>query len=189
MKCNLFGAALALALAAPVAHAQVSSPIKFGVAGGLTIPAGSLKDDVANNGLGLSSGYNLQGMLGVQAPMVPFGLRIDAMYNKMSNGDINVDYSNWAGTANAIVNLGMAPMVSPYLIGGVGLYNQKLSGGGASESKTSFGLNGGAGLRFSLSGFSTFAEARYHYVNSKGDKNGISWDNTSFVPISFGIMF
>ena len=185
MKRSLFAAvAFATTLAIPaVAHAQMASPIKFGISAGLSLPTGDDKDVV-------SSGYNINGHLGFQPPLLPVGLRVDVLYNKFGekNND-GVDLSILGGTVNGVFNLGMAPMVSPYLIGGVGLYNQKLSGGGASESKTSFGLNGGAGLRFSLSGFSTFAEARYHYVNSKGDKNGIAWDNTSFVPISFGIMF
>ena len=189
MKRNILGAALALALVAPVAAAQSASPIKFGVSGGLTMPLGSLADDVADEGLELSSGFNVSGMLGFQAPMVPFGLRADVGYNSMKNSDIDLDYSNFNGTLNGIFNLGMAPGMSPYVIAGVGIYNQKLSAGDFDESKTSFGLNGGAGLRFNLSGFSTFVEARYHYVMSDGEKNGVQWDNASFVPISFGIMF
>ena len=42
-------------------------------------------------------------------------------------------------------------------------------------------------MKFNLSGFSTFAEARYHYVMSKDSKTGA--ENTKFIPISFGIMF
>jgi opacity protein-like surface antigen len=183
MKRNLLGAILALALVAPIAGAQSLNPIKFGVAGGITLPQGDLGDD--EEGAGMGSGYNVQGMIGFQAPMVPVGLRVDVMYNSMKN-DADVDYSNFSGTLNGIFNLGMAPMVSPYLIGGVGMYNQKFDVEGV-DSKTSFGLNGGVGVRFSLSGFSTFAEARYHHVMSEDDEEG--WSNAQFVPISFGIMF
>ena len=185
MKRNLLGAILALALVAPVAGAQSLNPIKFGVAGGITLPQGDLGDD--EEGAGMGSGYNLQGMIGFQAPMVPVGLRVDVMYNSLKNDDADVDYTNFSGTLNGIFNLGMAPMVSPYLIGGVGMYNQKFAAGDEDISKTSFGLNGGVGVRFSLSDFSTFAEARYHHVMSEDEEEG--WGNAQFVPISFGIMF
>ena len=187
MKRTLFAAAaFAATLAIPaVAHAQMSSPIKFGVSAGATIP-------MSQNHLsdGVSTGYNLNGHLGFQAPMVPVGLRADVGYNKLGEKNSSgVDMSIFNGNLNAVINLGMAPVVSPYLIGGVGFYNTKFSGtnGGGSVSKTSVGFNGGLGLRFGLSGFSTFAEARYHYVSAKDATKG--FENYSVVPISFGIMF
>ena len=52
----------------------------------------------------------------------------------------------------------------------------------ASRSQTKFGLNAGAGLRFQLTGFSTFIEARWHTAFTGGE-------HTQFVPISVGITF
>ena len=183
MKRSLIGAAVALACicGATTASAQSVSPIRFGVAGGLTLPQGDDADFV-------SAGYHILGTLGFQAPMVPAGLRVDLAYNKMGEkDDSGLDYTVLSGTLNGMFNLGMAPTVSPYLIGGLGFYNQKIEAGGEDESETNLGLNGGIGLRFGLSGFSTFAEARYHYIFSKDDETGA--DNSSIIPISFGIMF
>ena len=185
MKRTLVAAvAFAATLTIPaVAHAQMASPIKFGVSAGLSLPTGDDKDVV-------SSGYNVNGHLGFQAPLLPVGLRADVMYNKFGekNND-GVDLSILGGSLNGIINLGMAPMVSPYIIGGVGVYRSKASVKGfGSDSKTDFGINGGAGLRFGLSGFSTFAEARYHYVFTK-DSNVQGSTNSAIIPISFGIMF
>lgn len=54
--------------------------------------------------------------------------------------------------------------------------------GQAENTQTKFGLNGGAGLRFQLTGFSTFIEARYHTIFTEGE-------NAQIVPISVGITF
>jgi len=59
---------------------------------------------------------------------------------------------------------------------------QLIGSGDASNSQTKFGLNAGAGLRFQLTGFSTFIEARWHTIFTKGS-------NAQMVPISVGITF
>ena len=188
MKRSLIGAAVALACICSASTASAQSvnpnPIKLGIAGGLSMPQGDLGDFV-------SAGYNLTGVLGFQAPMVPVGLRFDLGYNGFGEkDDSGVKLNVLSGTLNGVFNLGMAPTVSPYLIGGVGFYRAKADVDGADEgdATTDLGLNGGLGLRFNLSGFSTFAEARYHMVMSKDDDvEGDS--NDSFIPITFGIMF
>jgi opacity protein-like surface antigen len=188
MKRSLIGAAVALACicSASVASAQSVSPIRFGIAGGLSIPQGDDADFVG-------TGYNITGTLGFQAPMVPVGLRFDLGYNGFGEKDDSGITANViSGTLNGIFNLSAAPAMSPYLIGGVGMYRYKVEIdtplGDGEDSATDIGLNGGIGLRFGLSGFSTFAEARYHYVMNKDDDvEGDS--NSSFIPITFGIMF
>ncbi len=81
-------------------------------------------------------------------------------------------------------------VIRPYLIGGAGIYNERLSAtatdqngtssGSASESK--FGFNLGGGVTIPLSGFDTFIEARYHRVTGQDG-------TTAFVPITVGVMF
>ena len=187
MKRSLIGAAIALACvcSASTASAQSVNPIKFGVAGGLSMPQGDLGD-------GVSMGYNITGLLGFQAPMVPFGLRLDVGYNGFGEKDDSGIKANiLSATVNGMFNLSMAPMVSPYIIGGVGMYRGKLDfdeefddlpGFEEPDAETDFGVNGGIGIRFGLSGFSTFAEARYNHIMSEGE-------STSYIPITFGIMF
>lgn len=54
--------------------------------------------------------------------------------------------------------------------------------GNDSNSQTKFGLNGGAGFRFQLTGFSTFIEARWHTIFTEGS-------NAQMIPISVGFTF
>jgi hypothetical protein len=76
---------------------------------------------------------------------------------------------------------------APYLIAGLGAYNRRLNFDpfGTTDDKTVVGINGGGGLRFPLSGISTFVEARYHIM--LGNSNDGS--NYQFIPITFGIVF
>jgi hypothetical protein len=160
-------AVAAILFIAPSLHAQAS----FSVAAGASVPIGSTSD-------AMNVGYNVTAALGIKPPVAPIGLRLDGMYNSMEfkggggNGRIA------AGTANVTLGGPMIPL--GYLIGGVGMYNMSASGGGSSS--TDFGFNVGVGLKFPLTGFSTFAEARLHYVNTDVEK-------TKFVPITFGITF
>jgi Outer membrane protein beta-barrel domain len=162
-----------------VARAQASGgtpSVGFGVLGGASIPTGDF-------GNFAGTGWHAGALLDITNSDWPIGFRIDGVYHKFGNkseGNPNMI----VGTANA---LWMFPMtqpatVKPYLIGGVGIYNERCDG---CNSQTKFGINGGAGLELPLSGLSTIIEARYHLVF---DSNAGS-SKTSFVPISVGILF
>jgi len=159
-------------------HAQLKP--SFSVAGGIAIPLSDLADNV-------DAGYNLAGAVSFGAPLVPVGVRLEVGYNGFggkssltTNGTANI----LSGTANATLALGPSG-ASPYLIGGVGMYRREFSESGASTSKTTAGVNGGAGFRFPLGTMSTFVEARYHLM--LGDTGDLS--RLSYVPITFGINF
>ena len=177
MKRNVLGvitAILAIAASAPAAQAQMG----FGIAAGASIPTGDAGDFV-------KTGFHGMATLSVAPAMVPFGLRIDGMYNSLEGKDIFEDNKlRILGlTANGVWQMpGM--VASPYLIGGVGLYNQDIDIEGV-DSENDFGLNVGIGMKFNLSGFGTFAEIRYHNIFDGEDDVG----NTAFIPITFGIMF
>lgn len=169
-------AAAAVLTAAPaLAFAQTS----LSVSGGLNAPVGHL-GDIADIGYNVAAGLNLGGT------SVPIGARLEVGYNglgyKGGGGDVRII----TGTANAIFNLGTTKD-APYLIAGVGAYNRSSGsdtfgyGGGA----TALGINGGGGLRFPLSGLSTFVEARYHVMLG----NSADGTNYQFIPITFGIAF
>jgi opacity protein-like surface antigen len=73
--------------------------------------------------------------------------------------------------------------VTPYLIGGAGLYNAAVNlPGFGSGSSNKFGWNIGGGIKLPLSGFDTFLEARYNQVQGNGG-------SLKFIPITFGVMF
>lgn len=179
---SLFAAvAMTVVMSASVAEAQ--SPIRFGIAGGLTMPSGDLGD-------GLENGFHGQVMLGFGMMALPVKLRADLSYHSLG-GEENIlgedaDFRVISGALNAIIGMGGIG-VKPYLTAGVGMYNSKLDIGGESESETDFGLNGGVGLEFSLTGMSTFLEVRYVKI-FVGDDDGDDF-SAAIIPITFGILF
>jgi len=188
MKRTVLGvvsAVFALSASAAVVHAQ--NPMTFGIAAGASFPTGDFGD-------GANTGFHGMVTLGAMPAMVPFGVRIDGMYNSFGIDDNPIE--QFTGASGEILGLtvngvfGMPGMVvtSPYLIGGVGYYGTRLkTDQGDSDRVSDFGLNIGIGAKFNLSGFGTFAEIRYHNIFDKDDQTGAG--NTSFIPLTFGIMF
>jgi opacity protein-like surface antigen len=174
-------------LVARTAQAQ-ANPIAFGITAGATKAVGDFSDNV-------DLGYHIGALVQWSGPSLPIGIRVDGMYHRFS---VNKDALAGSGVSDANISITdgtvdgvwMFPMdagasMSPYLIGGVGYYHMSASCSdceGLSVSDNKFGLNGGAGLSFALSGFSTFVEARYHHIFTDGG-------STSMVPISVGVVF
>jgi len=165
----------AVALSATTSSAQSTKPVSLGISVGAAIPVGDLGDDY-------KTGYNGTVSLGLQSTGSPVGFRIDGMYNKLSVKsdrlvslpDVIITSAN-ANLVYALPGVG----IRPYLIGGAGIYGYKPDVSGAS-TQSDFGLNGGIGAAFPLSGFTTFIEARYHHIFTEGYA-------TQFVPVTFGI--
>jgi len=151
------------------AHAQAGKVVDFGVAAGVAIPVSDL-GDVSK------TGFNVTGILGFHPSMIPLGVRLDVAY---SSFDIKDNPQNITGnfhftsvTGNLVYSI-PSTGVSPYLIGGAGLYNA------AADLPNVIG----GGIKLPLSGFDTFLEARYNQVQVD---NG---NSLKFIPITFGIMF
>lgn len=172
MRSALFAALVAGVLT--LSPNPVTAQARFGVSGGLAAPMSDL-GDVAD------LGYNVTAGLFFGGTRAPIGARIDGSLNGLSLKNTNEDVRILDATANAVVNIGQLP-TSPYLIGGVGLYNSKF---GSADSENAIGVNLGGGLRFPVGDFSTFFEARYHRM--LGDRG--SGANLQFIPITFGIVF
>lgn len=165
--------AVALALAASSAPAAAQINVSLG--GGPSFPVGDL-GDVAD------MGFN--GLIGAEVvvPMVPFGVRIDGMINQFGFTDVeDVDLRVLSGTVNAMLRI---PMVaaSPYLIGGIGVYNSDMGDVGDLDipSETDLGANIGIGVRFGLSGLAVFGEARMHNIFTDGE-------SIRFIPVTLGL--
>jgi hypothetical protein len=172
--------AAALAAASLPAHAQRRTSV--GVAAGASIPVGDLGDAT-------STGFHVLGTLAVSgSASTPLGFRVDGMYNSLSGKSSGPDVKIWTVNGNLVFAFPGGTMATPYLIGGAGWYNTKTDEEGA-ESTNHFGLNGGIGARFALSGFSTFAEVRFH--NVFGEKDEVTGDRPSLriIPLTFGILF
>lgn len=186
-KISYVVAALAaLLVSATASSAQSSKALSVGISGGAAIPVGDFGED-------LTTGYNGTASLMFRSFGSPIGLRIDGMYNKMSVKDDRTIDIPGAGildaavisgaNANLVYNL-PGTGISPYLIGGAGVYNLKLDidNGDDPDSETKFGVNGGIGAAFPLSGFTTFIEARFHHIFTDVSA-------TQLVPVTFGISF
>ena len=183
MKRSFFAVALAgmTLVSLPFgAHAQAGKVVDFGVAAGVAIPVSDL-GDVSK------TGFNVTGILGFHPSMIPLGVRLDVAY---SSFDIKDNPQNITGnfhftsvTGNLVYSI-PSTGVSPYLIGGAGLYNAAADLPNViSGSDNKFGWNIGGGIKLPLSGFDTFLEARYNQVQVD---NG---NSLKFIPITFGIMF
>lgn len=191
------GLAFGGSIAAAQGATSLVKPISIGISGGVSIPTGGLADGTYGGFSGVNTGYNVTGSLAIGIPVVPFGLRADVSYNNFGTknasfvvgGDAvvpgyNADARVLGVTANVVLPLHLpAPILEPYLIGGVGEYNVRLSPTtGGSTSQSNFGFNIGAGVKLPLVLFSTFVEARYNRVNQN---NG----SMAFTPITVGVMF
>jgi hypothetical protein len=178
MRKILIGLAVgAVMLTGAQLSAQSSKPVSLGIAAGAAIPVSSLSD-------AFSTGYNGTVALGLSSVGSPLGLRFEGSYNKFigRNDTFNnqPDYRIIDGTANVVYALpGVG--ITPYLIGGGGYYSLKKDLPNLS-SVNKFGVNGGVGAMFPLSGFNAYVEARIHDVFT--DVN-----STWFIPVTFGIMF
>jgi len=169
--------AIAVVFASTLTLAPIDSALgqaRVSLSGGVAAPFGELSD-VVDIGYNVAAGVNFGGT------RLPFGARLEGGLNGFNLKDLNESLRILNATANAVMNLGQQSG-SPYLIGGLGIYNSKFDGG---DSENAFGVNLGGGLRFPLGRFSTFFEARYHAVF--GDQEEAK--NLQFVPITFGVVF
>lgn len=161
-------AAAALVFMAQPAAAQ--NPMSVGISGGLSIPASNISDSH-------ETGWNLSGGLNIGMPASALGFRFEGFYNSFQAKTGSADLRIAGGGVNAFYDLGTG-VIRPYVIGGVGAYNQKFTGG---SSSTDLGINAGGGVKFALGGLTTYVEARLHSVSGDPQRQ--------FVPIVFGVEF
>jgi hypothetical protein len=157
--------------------AQSYKPVTLGIAAGAAIPVGDFAD-------AYNTGFNGTAALAFSSVGTPLGFRVEGMYNKFFGrddiGGNQPDSRIIGGTANLVYNL-PGTGIRPYLIGGAGYYNAKVDIDNA-NSESKFGINGGIGAMFPLSGFSTYVEARFHNMFTEGSSK-------QFIPVTFGIFF
>ena len=170
-------------LALPIT-VQAQRSWSIGVSGGLSMPMGDLGDAV-------ESGYNVTGHLYYQPTTMKIGLRGDVGYDswegKGASATLDAKLSILSFTANGLYSFGESTSaMRPYVLFGGGMYRSEntseVAGVESSQTGSDGGIQGGLGLSFKLSGFSTFLEARYVNVFSEGN-------STNYVPITFGVRF
>jgi hypothetical protein len=180
LRSVVLGAALMATVGAVPAVAQGA---KFSLGGGLTLPLGDFGDFA-------STGFHGLAAVGFQPANLPVAFQIDGMYNRFGVDDEfvlgdDVNSQIIQGTANVVYTFVTAEESTfhPYLIGGAGLYNFKLTGDDVpdgTEGSTDFGINAGAGFDFQAGSVGLFVEGRFHNVFTEGE-------STNFIPVTLGI--
>jgi len=179
LRCSL-SLILALAGLPGISQAQKSYAIALG--GGAAIPVGKLSDNQ-------KTGFNAMAAFAIGVSDLPFGFRIDAIYNNLSHtgtvsgGTTPSDLRVQAAIANAIFAF-PGTSAKAYVIAGAGIYNSKADVPGA-KSESDWGFNGGFGATFGFGPFAMFMESRYHSISRSESKGGVY----QFVPITLGVMF
>lgn len=173
MRGLLFAASVTATLVLvplPTATAQA----RFCISGGIAAPMDDLGDQA-------DLGYNVAVGLNFGGASLPIGGRIEGSLSGFGLKNVNDDVRILNATANAVVNLGQGSG-SPFLIGGLGIYNSKFGG---NDSENAVGVNLGGGLRFPIGGLNAFFEARYHAM--LGERGAGA--NLQYIPIVLGIVF
>jgi opacity protein-like surface antigen len=170
--------------------------------GGLTFPRGSDASDL------WKKGWNAGVLIRLGAPPFPLSFRLEGQWHQLGGktvtkadvGSARSDLRAIDGTADFEWTLGPPKASNFYLIGGAGFYKLRgtntqtpgnIEGGTETtetRSATDFGWNGGAGIRFQLSGHTLFIEGRYHSVNNGHEVDGTgSRKALHIIPIEIGI--
>ncbi len=197
-----------LAVALPInSLAAQFRPVRLGIAGGVSIESIPGGDD-------RETGGHAQLSLRVKPPLLPTALRLDAFYFRFGERneptgcvptppvpcpDVRSRNDAIAGIASLTIE-SPNPVLSPYFIGGAGVYWRRLRVTtynlpctDACEPEqpredtdtrwtSDVGINGGLGLTFNALPLGFYVEARVHHIFLRGD-------NATVVPLTAGIWF
>jgi hypothetical protein len=178
------GLFLGLTLATLPIAAQAQRPISLGVAAGVPFPLGEFHHEV-------NPGLRVLGTVTLDGPTVPFGLRLDAGYDRFGFKSTPVGAAGRSTGAQQVVSVTLDPTYrlssaaspfAPYLIGGAGSYSIGCTGVARCDGVTRIGWNAGLGARFTTVGVRWFTEARYHRVK-------VPATSVQYVPVTIGLLF
>lgn len=169
----------ALALGAMVLVPGVDAQARFGIAAGLAAPTGDAADEA-------KSGFNVEGSLEFRPASMPFGLRADVFYNHLPIDEdatgVDGNFRLFGAALNAIFQMA-GVSATPYLVVGPTITNIGVSSDDVDiDSETKVGAQGGVGVKFPLSGFTSKLEARYITIFTDDE-------NTNLFVVNFGVLF
>jgi opacity protein-like surface antigen len=178
--------ALAVGVASLAGGARVAAQgVQFGLGGGLIAP-------VSDYATVDKVGWHGTVMLNFSIPLSPVSVRVDGLYGQTTHKDIGTTpvpgkSKLIGGLANAVWHVPVsAPMVKPYLLGGVGVYHLQVTLPSAvppvDTSETKFAWDFGAGLSLGAGPAHFFVEGRYITIQESGG-------STKFIPVTVGVMF
>ena len=165
-----------LVMVALIVGAGRLSAQRIMVGGGLLMPMGDYKT---------VDKMGFIGQAGVGFPAGPIGIRIEADYGQTSHKNGADGNSKIIGGMGAAVYHFKTPAgVKPYVLGGVGMYNVKVTVPSLSidQSETKFAFGVGAGLEMKMTSMSLYLEAKYMNIATSGSA-------TTFIPITVGLRF
>lgn len=179
--------AVGMLLSAPALRAQ---GVEFALGGGVGVPLSDFDDEAKLGWHGIAE-------LSFVPEGWPVGIQIDGMYQQYSLEDgqfpgfSDLKTRVIQGTGNVVFKFKTSEESTfrPYILGGVGLYNTKITGADdpgdvLGGGETDFGVNAGAGFDFKAGGAGLFIEGRFHNVFTEGPGS-----NLRFIPITVGIRF
>jgi opacity protein-like surface antigen len=155
--------------------------LTFLVGGGLTLPQGDY-GDVASTGF--------HGMGGVQFGLgtAPIMIRVEGQYNRTGLADaVGADgnTSIIGGMASVVYGFQTAGNIKPYILGGIGYFQEKVEITGLGDAdESNIGYGGGVGVNIALTSVDLFVQARYLMV-AEGD----TFSAANFIPITVGVRF
>ncbi|HEY6785141.1 MAG TPA: porin family protein [Gemmatimonadales bacterium] len=164
-----------LVMVALIAGAGRLSAQRIMVGGGLLMPMGDYKT---------ADKMGFIGQAGVGFPAGPIGIRVEADYGQTSHKNgVGGNSKIIGGMGAAVYHFKTPASVTPYVLGGVGLYNVKVDVTGlGSASETKFGFGVGAGVEMKMTSMSLYLEAKYMNIATSGSA-------TTFIPITVGLRF
>lgn len=189
--------AVILAAAAPLAAQGPRRAVSVGLGGGGTVPIGDFANDV-------KAGWNAGAYLQYEPDRNIWGVRGEASYHRAGYTDeflADVGATPDDNLSNAILHVGGTALltgawrdraVTPYLLGGLGLYRLTVSldQGATSQnfSENGFGFNLGGGVRLGPNS-GLYLEARFHQFSiTPGTEDGTPAVKSTYqmIPVSVG---
>ena len=192
----LAGAGLVVgSLVAGRADAQARRPVTVGLGVGGTVPLSDFADDT-------KTGWHGTGFLQYEPDAGIWAVRGEVGYHRQKYTDdflFAVGASSGDDLDNSVLHVGATALligtrrdqgVTPYLLGGLGMYRvtATFSSGSTSlsESENGFGFNGGAGIRVGRNaGF--YVEARFHQFSITPE--GLDKSTYQMIPLTVGVRF
>ena len=191
--------AVSLTVVRPATAQSAVRPVAVGIAIGGTMPISTFANDT-------KTGAHGEAFLQYEPARGIWGVRGEVAYHRSQFTDEalgDVGAAPGDNVRNGITNVGATALlvgnkrdrsVTPYLLGGFGLYRVTVSSAAGSLSRSAsengFGFNGGAGLRVGRS-TGLFVEARFHQFSiSPKDENGVAIKSTyQMIPVTVGLRF
>ncbi|MGQ0764825.1 MAG: outer membrane beta-barrel protein [Gemmatimonadota bacterium] len=174
--------------------AQAPRPVQVGIGGGATVPIGTFADDV-------KSGFHGAAFVQYEPAANIWGVRGEVLYTRSelteeARGDVGAGPDDELNTGVLAVQASAILMgrrrdrgITPYLIGGLGLYRLTVTRSGdvdLSDSENGFGFSGGAGVRFGRTS-GVFAEIRFHSFTLTPE--GAESTSYQMIPVTVGVRF